>query len=233
MQYAAIGNSMEYGRTEIMSTILSNRFVYLAASATVLLGLITPTAHAARTFCCADEKNQQRCGDVLPESCRSRAYVEYNEAGIRVRSIARPLTEAEQAVRDAEEKKKRELADVALQQQRADQALLSTYADEKDLETARDRALVELDRSVKSAEENLVELNKSKVKFQAETEFYKNKPLPPELNQKQARNQAAIAEQQATMVQKKKEIEETKAKFEGFSKRLQELKSSKDKAEKP
>jgi hypothetical protein len=212
---------------------MPSRNGYIAASTLLLLSLAAPAAHAAHTFCCADEHNQQRCGDVLPEACRSRAYIEYNEAGLRVRNIARPLTDAEQAAKDAEDKKQRDIQEAAAQQQRSDQALLSTYADENDLNTARDRAVNELERSVKSAEEILVDLNKTKDKINADTEFYKGKPLPPDMKQKIARNQAALAEQQTAIDDKKKELEDTKAKFEGFRKRLLELKA-KDKAdEKP
>ena len=208
-----------------MSRDMSNHSTCLATITLLLLGLAAPVAHAARTFCCTDEKVQQRCGDVLPEACRSRAYVEYNEAGTRVRNVAAPLTEAQQAVVDAEQKKKREIAEAAERQQRADQALLSTYADEKDLDTARDRAVVELERSIKSAEGKLVDLNKAKAKLATDTEFFKGKPLPPDLKQKIARNQTALTEQQAAIDEKKKEAEETKAKFEGYRKRLEELKA--------
>lgn len=215
-----------------MSTVISSHRITSLLAAALLLGLTAPMAHAARTFCCADEKGQQRCGDVLPEACRNRAYTEYNEAGIRVRNVDRPLTEAEQAVKDAEDKRKRELAEAAQRQRRADQALLSTYADERDLDTARDRAVGELERSIKSAEQKLTDLNKAKAKLAADTEFYKNKPLPADLKQRIARNQTALNEQQAAIDERKKEIEETKAKFDGYRKRLQELKSSKDKDEK-
>lgn len=207
------------------------RITCLAATA-LLLGVAVPAAHAARTFCCSDEKGLQRCGDVLPEACRNRAYAEYNEAGIRVRSVDRPLTEAEQAAKNIEEKKKRDIAEAAEKQQRADQALLSTYADEKDLDTARDRALGEMERSIQSAEEKMVDLNKAKAKLASDTEFFKNKSLPPDLKQKIARNKAAQVEQQAAIEEKKKELDETKAKFEGYRKRLKELKA-KDKADKP
>ena len=210
---------------------MSNRSAYLAATTLLLLGLVAPAAHAARTFCCTDEKGQQRCGDVLPEACRSRAYVEYNEAGTRVRNVAAPLTGAQQAAKDAEEKKKREMAEAAEQQRRADQALLSTYADEKDLDTARDRAVGELLRSIKSAEEKLADLNKAKAKLAADTEFFKNKPLPADLKQKIARNQTALQEQQASIDEKKKEVEETRARFDGYHKRLHEIKA-KDKDDK-
>ncbi|MFY9328099.1 MAG: hypothetical protein WAO76_08795 [Georgfuchsia sp.] len=203
---------------------MSNRTTYLAVTTMLLLGLAAPAAHAARTFCCADERGQQRCGDVLPVACRNRAYVEYNEAGTRVRNIAAPLTEAQQAAVDAEQKKKRDRAEAAQQQQRSDLALLSTYANEKDLDAARDRAVGELERSIKSSEENLEDLIKSKKKLATDTEFFKNKPLPRDLKKKIARNETALVEQQATIDEKKKEVEETKAKFEAYRQRLQELK---------
>jgi hypothetical protein len=215
-----------------MSSKISNRTVSLAAVA-VLLGAMAPSTFAARTFCCSDEKGQQRCGDILPEACRSRAYVEYNEAGLRVRSVARPLTEAEQAVKDAEDKKQREQIEAIAQQQRSDQALLSTYADEKDLDTAVGRAVGELERSIKSAEAKLVELKNAKTKLAGEKEFYKNKSLPPDLAQKMARADTNIASQQAAIDEKKKDLDDTKAKFEGFRKRLQELKAKSKEDSKP
>lgn len=213
-----------------MSSNISNHTAYLAATTMLLLGLAAPAAHAARTFCCVDEKGQQRCGDVLPEACRSRAYFEYNEAGTRVRNVAAPLTEAQQVAKDAEDRKKRDIAEAAEQQRRSDQALLSTYADEKDLDAARDRAVSELERSIKSSEQKLADLSKAKAKLAADIEFYKNKPLPPDLKQKIASNQTAHTEQQAVIAEKKKEVEETRAKFDGYRKRLQELKM-KDKAD--
>jgi hypothetical protein len=211
-----------------MITCKSNRtayYLYLAATSLLFLGVAMPDAHAARSFCCNGENNQKRCGDVLPEICRNRPYVEYNEAGVPVRKVAAPLTEAQQAIKDAEEKKKLAAADAAEQQRRADQALLSTYADENDLNTARDRAVTELERSVKSGEENLAELNKTKAKLAADAAPFKGKPLPYDLKRKITRNDTALTEQQAALDFKKKEVEEAKTKFEGFRKRLQELKA--------
>jgi chromosome segregation ATPase len=146
--------------------------------------------------------------------------------------VAAPLTEAQQATKDAEDKKKRDLAEAGEKQRLADQALLSTYADEKDLDTARDRAVGEMERSVKSAEVNLVELNKTKASLAAEAAALKGQPQPFQLKRKIERNQMALTEQQATLEVKKKDMEETQAKFEGFRKRLKELKST-DTAVKP
>ncbi len=209
-----------------MMMTISSRTACVAIIAFMTLGVAIPKAEAARSFCCTDDRGQRQCGDVLPMACRNRAYTEYNEAGVQVRKAAAPLTEAQQAAKDAEDRKKLEQTEAAEQQRRADTALLSTYADEKDLDTAKERALGEMERSAKTSEENLVELNKIKASLAAEALPFKGKP-PFQLKLKIERNQAALTEQQEQLDAKKKEIEETTAKFEGFRKRLQELKQPK------
>ena len=67
-----------------------------------------PSAQAAKMFCCTDENGSRFCGDALPEACRQRAYSEFNERGVKVRAVEAPLTDAQQAVRDAEEKRRTE-----------------------------------------------------------------------------------------------------------------------------
>src|SRR5215207_6126113 len=93
------------------------------------LALATPMAKAARTFCC-DDHGRRVCGDVLPQVCASKAYMEFNERGVRGPNHGAPLTAAEQAVQDAAFKKRRATEKLAVDQQRADQALLATYATE-------------------------------------------------------------------------------------------------------
>ena len=205
--------------------MMTNNFrITKFAAAASLLFVAAGSAHAARTFCCTDEHNERRCGDIVPDACRNRAYTEYNEAGVQVRKVAAPLTDAQKAAKEEEDKKKQVAAQAAEAQQRADQALLSTYADENDLNAARDRAVGEIERSIKTAEENLVELNKTKASLQGEVAALKGLSVPYQLKRKVERNQTTINDQQAVLELKKKDLEETKAKFEGFRKRLRELK---------
>ena len=77
---------------------------------------------------------------------------------------------------------------------------------------------------MKAAETNLVELNKTKAGLQAEVAALQGKPVPYQLKRKIERNQTTINDQQTVFELKKKELEETQAKFEGFRKRLRELK---------
>ena len=193
------------------------------------IGLLAGSpAHAARSFCCTDDQGVRACGDVLPEACRNKAYVEFNEKGQRVRTQEAPLTEAQQAVRDAELKKKREEEKLALEQRRRDQALLNTYTSEADLDKARDRQVAEIERSVKQTEEKLAAAKKAKEKLVKDTEFYKNKPLPPDLKEAIRRNDADVLAQTNALDAKAKEIEETKTRFEADRQRLKELRAPKE-----
>ncbi|HQR03630.1 MAG: hypothetical protein JSR19_02310 [Proteobacteria bacterium] len=190
------------------------------------LALSTPV-HAARSFCCTLDNGDRSCGDILPEVCRNRAYSEFNERGNKVRSVDAPLTDAQQAARDAELKKQREADRVALEQQRRDTALLSTFATEKDLDAARDRAVAELERSVKLAQDKLDAAQKDRAKLARDAEFYKNKPLPGSLKDSMARGDAAIKSAQDGVDAKKREIDQLKAKFEADRARLRELRGDK------
>ncbi|GAB2180893.1 hypothetical protein DLREEDagrD3_11160 [Denitratisoma sp. agr-D3] len=204
------------------------RFAPHAALALAIAAVSGP-ALAARTFCCTDDNGVRACGDVLPETCRNKAYVEFNEKGQKVRSQEAPLSEAQQAVRDAEQKRKREEERQALEQRRRDLALLNTYATEKDLDTARDRQIAEIERSMKQTQEKIEAANKTKAKLAKEAEFYSHKPLPPDLKESIRRNEADIVAQNGALEAKGKEIEETKTRFETDRQRLKVLRSKDEK----
>ncbi|CAB1367742.1 hypothetical protein [Denitratisoma oestradiolicum] len=188
---------------------------------TLGLALAAPV-QASRSFCCSLDDGNRSCGDVLPEACRNRAYVELNERGVRVRSVEAPLNASQQAARDAQLKKQKEADLQALDQKRRDTALLATYATDKELDRTRDRLIAELERSIKNTEGKLAAANKEKTKLAKDGEFYKGK-LPNTLTSSMRRNQMAIEAEQQSIQAKKKEIEQVTARFEADRKRLQEL----------
>lgn len=190
----------------------------------LVLGLVlaAPSARAARTFCC-DDHGTRVCGDVLPAACSSKGYSEFNERGTRGPNHEAPLTEAQQAARDAEMKKKNAAEKLALDQQRRDQALLSTYANEGDLDNARDRALAEVDRSTKQIQDKLEQFLKEQKKLKTDVAASAGQEMPQDLKEQISRNNLNIKTQQDAIVSKKQELEQIKAKFEADRQRLREL----------
>lgn len=189
------------------------------------LALAAPTAKAARTFCCGDGQGKQVCSDVLPEACINKRYSEFNERGIRGPDHGAPLTDVQMAARDDELKKKRETDKLALDQQRRDQALLGTYATEADLDAGRDRALGEVQRSIKQIQDKLDQAVADQRKLSNDLLRYKSRSeeIPQDVNEQLIRNNLEVKGQQAALVSKNQDIEQIKVKFEADRVRLREL----------
>lgn len=193
--------------------------------ALALAGIYTaiPSAQAARMFCCVDDNGSRYCSDSLPEACRTRAYSEFNERGVKVRAVEAPLTEAQQAARDAEEKRRADEEKTNLEQKRRDQALMATYASERDLDVAKGRAVGDLDRSIKLLQERLDNAQGQKLKLQANIAALKGKPTPPELADQIRRNELEIQSATRERDSKQKDLERVVTKYETERKRFREL----------
>lgn len=183
-----------------------------------------PAWAQAQIYCCDDATGRKVCGDFLPKECQMRAYEERDGKGFVTGHKDAPLTAEQQARRDAELEKKREEEKRKLEERRRNQALLATYASDKDIDAARDRALVDLDKLVAQSEKRLADARASKSKLDKDKEFYKNKALPPALKAQIAETDNQIAAQQKAIDAKKHDREVVITKFEEERKRFHELK---------
>lgn len=197
-----------------------DRFALLSL---LLFSMLAPSAHAAKSYCCSDERGRQVCGDSLPRECFGRAYREVSERGTTIRQVEAPLTPEQQAQRDAELAAKKKAERAAMEEQRKNQALLNTYASEKDVDVARTRALADVENRTKEVQAKYNEAVKRKQKLDGELEFYKKKPVPPELSEQFKASEAEIKAQQNAIEAKKKEMEQVRIRFEDEKKRYLEL----------
>jgi hypothetical protein len=185
--------------------------------------LAQSAAAQARIFCCQDDKGTKVCGDFLPPVCQGRAYEERDGKGFIAKQVEAPLTPEQLAKREAENAKKAEEAKKAAEERRRNLALLATYSSEKDIISARDRALAEVEKNQKQSQARLDEANKKKKKIDADREFYKGKPLPEDVKAQVRDNEKEIAAQSAAVAAKVKEAAEVRARFEEERKRYLEL----------
>ena len=176
-----------------------------------------------RIYCCNDANGRKVCGDFLPPACQGRAYEERDNRGFVSKTVDAPLTAEQQARRDAEMAAKEEAKKKAGEERRRTLALLSTYSSEKDINSARDRALAVIDKNLKQAQQRLEEANKKKTKLDGDKEFYKGKPLPASVTADVRDNEKEIKAQQATVDEKVKEMEEVRSRFAAEKKRYLEL----------
>ena len=189
----------------------------------LLMTALVPSAAAAKSYCCSDERGRQVCGDSLPRECYGRAYREVSERGTTLRQVEAPMTADQQAKRDAELAIKKKQEQAALEEKRKNQALLNTYSSEKDVDLARARALADLENRSKEVQSKYNEAVKRKQKLEGEREFYQKKPMPPELTEQIRASEAEIKAQQKAIEAKKQEMEQIRVRFDEEKKRYLEL----------
>jgi hypothetical protein len=185
--------------------------------------LVMDAAAQVRIYCCDDANGTKVCGDYPPEACRGRPGEERDGKGIVIRQIEAPLTEEQQARREAELARKEEAKKKAGEERRRTLALLSTYSNEKDINSARDRALAEVEKNMKQSQARLDEANKKKLTLDAEKEFYKGKAIPDSLKAQIRENGKEIKAQATAVESRAKDMEDIRIRFGEERKRFLEL----------
>jgi hypothetical protein len=198
---------------------------------TALIAVTTLTTPAAlaqvRIYCCDDDVGRKVCGDFLPKPCVSRAYEERDEKGFVVQRKEAPLTPDQLARREAEQAKKAEEEKKKLEERRRNLALLSTYATEKDIDTARDRAITDAEKQVSQAEKQLADAVKNQQKAEKEKEFYKNKALPLQVKNMLRDSDSDVKAKQDAVTARKNDVTKVGIKYEDEKKKFRELKGIK------
>jgi hypothetical protein len=201
-----------------MTPRLGSALLFLAAALPA-----TVAAQGRTTYCCTDDSGRQVCSDVLPQQCYGRAYREIAPSGRTVRRTDAPLTAEQRAMKEAEAKKAKEEELRRQEQDRKNRALLATYSSEQDIDYVRDRAVADIEKSIKTAQDKQAELAKRQKKLDAEAEFYQKKSMPPQLQAQLADTQAESKALEADIAAKRKDIESIKARYDEEKQRYREL----------
>jgi chromosome segregation ATPase len=189
------------------------------------LGVLATTSALAQTrsYCCVDGDGHQQCGNVLPTACYGKAYRELDARGRTIKRYDAALTPEQRAQKEKELALKKELERQAQEESRRNRALLNTYASEKDIDAALEKALVELEKSVKAAQDKLAEATKRKDKLMGEAEFYKKKGIPPELKRQIQDNESEIKAKEKELQAREQEREDIRKRFEEEKQRYRDL----------
>lgn len=166
-----------------------------------------------------DEKGVTHYGDRLPAQDVSKSNSVLNKQGVLVEKHD-PLSESKNVTA------RKELDQALLEQQRKDNALLSTYTSEVEIDIARDRNL-QLDEI---ALQGLMQSEKNALKAKAETLAYieklkKNKkPIPTDVMQEQKDNEKKILDVKDKITKMHKLMEDKRAKYAIDKQRYAEIK---------
>jgi len=186
---------------------------------------------AGAAYKCVDAKGITHIGDTPPPGCATVMMYEVTHTGKVIRAIEPTPTPEQAKVLAAEAAKKREAEAKAAELKRRDQALLSTYGSEKELDVARERNIDPIKTRINTAQERLQQVDKRQKTLDEEMEFYKSgkskgkaKEAPATMTDELARLEKERATLQSNIVGYEKEIEQVKVKFDTDKKRWVELK---------
>ena len=190
----------------------------LACAAMLAAGAASAQGVPKVTYCCTDDNGVQVCSDQLPQICYKRAY-RVLEGTTVVKRVEAPLSPEQRRQRQIEERRAAEEDRAIREQRRRDRILLDTYNSVQDIEAQRAKAIREIEQGMHQAQQELAELQKKRQALAEETEFYKRKPMPPELQASIRANEADIAAQQSIIDSKKKDIDAVHARFDEENRR--------------
>ena len=197
--------------------------VMLAGIAALMAQGAVAQSGAGKIYTCKDASGKTITSDrPLPE-CQGREGRVLSTQGTTVKTIEAPLTQEQQAAREVEEEKKKDAAIKRAEQLRRDKALLGTYENIDDLESKRQRALLQVEREMKDAERRVTFLEKQGMEIKQEEEFYKKKQMPVDLKRRVDENEGALRAEKSLLTSKKDEITQVNLKFDEDRRRYTEL----------
>jgi hypothetical protein len=159
----------------------------------------------------------------LPAEAAGKANEQLNRQGTVVKRESAAPTAGELAAREAERKRKIEEEAAAREEKRKNQALLNTYASEKDIDDARARALQVNDEAIKDAERKLADAQKRQKQLATEAEFFQKKPMPTQLKLDIQNNHNELKLHGELLDAKRKDTAAINAKYDEDKRRYLEL----------
>lgn len=126
--------------------------------------MVATVAEAQLLYCCKDEKGSRTCGDSLPRACYGKPHTITGRGGRLLKRVDGPLSPEQIKAKKALADQKKADAIQEKAQARLDQALLATYANEAEIDKARERAENEILESIKPIEAKLEKLEQLRKK---------------------------------------------------------------------
>jgi hypothetical protein len=197
------------------------RILIAAAALAATLGAASAEAQSYR---CVGKDGRKYYGQVPPPQCTGQPTEMLNSQGQVIRQP--PPGAPKKGDSPAKEQvAKKKVEDPAVREERLrNAALLDTYANEKEIDLARRRALEEINRAKKEIEKRIDEAKKRQLKAKSEMEFYKGSSNPPAALEAAVDSAAQdVKSQQNLLVHKIKEADDVNAKYDADKRRFIEL----------
>lgn len=171
-----------------------------------------------------DDQGKVHYTERLPQEATGKATATLNRQGTVIKESDRALTKEELHAREEIERKREEEAKRTTEERRKNEALLSSYESEKDIEAARTRAMESNADVIKSTTHNVNVALKKQAELNQQAAGYKGKKLPMKLQRDIDSNDVDLKAQQQLLDMKKKEAAQINARYDEDKRRFRSLK---------
>ena len=179
---------------------------------------------AQGVYVCQDVSGKTLTSDRFVVECQDKDQRVLSKDGTTVKRIRPEETEDEIEEKSKKTEQKRREDRVRQELVRQDRALLNTYTSLEDLESKRQRALVQVIKEGKDSEKRHLDLQKELEQVLAEERAIpQGKPVPPDLRSRRDQIEAAVDGEKRVMKSKDGEIVQINQKFERDKQRYTEL----------
>lgn len=176
------------------------------------------------TYRCVGKDRKTYYGQTPPPQCMGMPLEMLNRQGMVVKRIDPHADAEKKALKEAEDKKKREEDALVKERLRRDKALLASYASEADIEATRKRALLDNEKGIQEIDTRIAGIRRHQAGLAKEMEFYKGKNKPPaKLDQDVKSADADVKAQEELRDKKKKEADAINARYDEDKRRYVEL----------
>ncbi len=199
----------------------------LGCSISGLVAAATPPGSKSSGIICWSDSNgrQVGCGYTVPPEFANNPTRELNARGITVKKSDATLGGEALRLKQEEETRRRTEEQVRVAQRKRDEALLSSYTSEREIDARRDRDLGQLDLTILGLETYLKQMRSSEadVRRRLETAQKSGKPVPQQLTDDAIRISSEAADTERQISQRRSEQESLRAKYNELRLRYLEL----------
>jgi Domain of unknown function (DUF4124) len=180
-------------------------------------------ASAAPIYQCTDATGKRLTSDRPIAVCTDREQRQLNPDGSVKRIIPASMTTEERNAREAQERMEQARRLSKRDEVRRDRMLIARFPNEAAHQAAREAALNDARRAVRTSESRITTLATERKPLLDESEFYVGKQLPAKLKQLLDANDAATDAQRSLLQNQQEEIVRITANFDAELERLRRL----------
>ncbi|HUK05770.1 MAG TPA: hypothetical protein VLV90_11885 [Burkholderiales bacterium] len=197
------------------------------AAAIALLPVAAPaqqSAPSSSSYRCTGKDGKRYYGSTIPPQCLGQPVEQLNNQGLVIKRIDAAASAAEREKKAAEEEERKKREAISKEEGRRNRALLATYTSEKDIDSARARALKDNELAVTDIDKRIAGLKTRLGEQKKELQFYQGKNKPPaKLAQDIQSTEFDIKTQEELLAAKKKDVDQINARYDDDKKRYIEL----------